>query len=141
MASKKSKRIEDKPVFQNFFHKLAPEIQKIFEELRTRAVAACETQDWGYTEKGAGGDFRIAHEQTIVELVPKKSHVLVMLRVDRHPPESFAATIPTISLSEARESGKPGKRWVEFSVQERSQIADAVKLIDHVYKRRRAGGW
>ncbi len=138
MGSPKSKNIHDKPVFEERFLQCPQKIRKIFNELRDRAISGYKSDDWGYSDKP---DLRIGLKYNMIEFVPKSKYVLVMLRVDKQPPEVTADQLTTISLSEAKESGKPGSRWVEFQVSENNQINDAIQLIQSVYSGRKQIGW
>ena len=142
MGTSKSTHIEEKVKFLERLYSCSPETRKLFSELKVGSVRVCDCQDYGYTDKP---DFRLANSDTIIcELVPssstKQARVLVMLRVDDDSTYNRISPSPfTVSL--ARQSGKPGLRWVEFEVCELAHVTHALRLIEAVYKSRSSIGW
>lgn len=139
MSRSKSTHIEHKQKFLNLLVSCSSSTRSLYSELKASILNTCCCNDYGYTDKP---DFRIANGYIMVELIPLESNgVLVMLRVDS---DATYTTITTPSLNvitPAKESGKPGKLWVEFTISSSSQIYDAVSLISAAYKNRSVIGW
>lgn len=139
MGSAKSCNMEDKPVFKNRFQRCTPKVREIFNELRDRSISECESNDWGYSNKP---DLRIGLKYNMIVLVPKSNHVLVMLRIDEQFIDVTTQNkFTSISLYENSSADKPGTRWIEFQVLEKTQMNDAIELIVEVYNRREKAGW
>ncbi|HFG2205934.1 TPA: hypothetical protein ACGF8J_003511, partial [Vibrio cholerae] len=139
MSNSKSIHIEQKQKFLNLLVACSSKTISIYSELKMSILSSCSCNDYGYTNKP---DFRISNNYVMVELIPLKSDgVLIMVRVDSDTTYKTVNAPSLNIINPAKESGKPGTLWIEFTVNSTTQIPDAVRLISDAYKSRSVIGW
>lgn len=138
MSSPKSTHIEEKLKFLNLLSATPEPIRNLYAQLKVNTLSMCGATDYGYTNKP---DFRIANGEVMIELVPRKDEVLVMLRVDGDTNTINSARVLNGFADPAKESGKPGKKWIEFTVNSASQIQQVEQVICGAYGYRTQHPW
>lgn len=137
MSSPKSTHIEEKLAFLDLISATPKPIRDLYSELKINILRKCGATDYGYTNKP---DFRIANGFVMIELVPKKDEVLVMLRVDGDGGTISSAGVLSGFANPANQAGKPGD-WIEFTVNSASPLQQVEQVICGAYQYRTQHPW
>ena len=138
MSSRKSQNIHDKPKFKTRFEQCSQKTQALFMELKDKAIKACGSDDWGYSDTP---DLRIGFKYNLILFKPQFDHVLIWLRIDTHSIDTMASELQSLSISEVQVSDRPNQRWIEVEVSSLNQVDEAIRFITTVYNHRKQVGW